>query len=1435
MSCIIDIRLKLFPNSDAGGDLTYEGYNASSPTGPFGVGGGPIPSITGDTLLLNSDNIAAGYYQFKYEDLTSTECDDPQVSVLHIAEQPLGGTPTNLVACVSLDSIVPLAFLLFGETQGGEWTVNPGSDPMDPSWYELDGLATFSFTQCDTPGVYVFDYTVTYDPPAGFEEEPCALCTVVESVTITVLPETNAGDDATIYINDNAGSFNLIDQLLGLPDLGGEWTELTSTGATISNGDQGTVNLDAVDSCYFQFQYETSHDTINFGSGCDDTAIVTIYKFQDYNLTINQNENQLSASHDGCGQGPMTYQWFEWNGSSWDLIVGATSQTYNPPANGLYRVEITCGNCVNEATIDYFFCSNDPQLSATWDDVSKCLDVTKSGTINSPIATDVVEWRRVGDPTWNVLNSPFEICGCDVRETFTLDSACLDLGNTLCGVVNTFNRCDTPTNQADQFIWRYGNGTSNANTNSTGGTNCAGQNIWNIWNNRILGEVIEETDAGTIRAYGWFEYDGAGTSCSDITHGKADSNELFYDIEIRRTVTYTDGCDPDIVLLTWNRCSIEAHITHAGTSLTANVVVKHCTGQTYYWEYFNGSTWVHPAGYTDPVENVSSFGNRHWRVTVTCGLCTTVAHYVYVEPCSVVASISESGGVLTGSVTGCTQPISLEYWTFTDINDVTNFVEYGNTTTLTDSGTYTYHVQCGSCTDTADYIYNSPCSGAVTIVENGDELQANVTGCGTNTISYEWEYSSNGSPPWTFVSNAQSITPNNSGFYRVTINCSDCTDTDTYEFCDVNVFITENNDILIANVTGCGGTPTYVWERDTGGGNWVQVGTNQTYAPSASGDYRVTVTCDGCNAQDEITWTANCTLEVWITVDVDQLNANETGCSGSMTWTWEFFDNGSWVVVGTGNDYDPNGQDGLYRLTGECSDGCTDQDTYIFEDCGVSVFISESNDILTANVSGCGGNPITYQWEISTNSGATWSPVGTNSPTYTPAQTAWYRVTVTCDGCSASDIYQYQEDCISTVTIIEAGANLQANFNCGGATPVDFVWQYSASGTGWSTAIGASNSSTHTPQNGEGYYRVIVYCGGVPLCPSQDTYFWSPPCGGSVVIADSSTPCTYEIFMEHPDNGTNNLRATLVSDSTEQDAEVRVRVTSTCDGELVNDVINSPFEVWRGVFVNDLDDGVSRVQELRVMDASSGTWTQLVLNPTTTPYLTNNSSCGEGTVAAADLIFDSSDPNAMELALFRLIKNALCDEFGAVEGVDYDLQVLVLSSGFLSIYMKCKHNPSGQWIGFTDNGDTFLGYTNIAGRQDVDTTAVNMDTPSFVRNYLTPCGYINKNQEADTQGFVDLSSCIYDTIVLNSTSEPLVQDGAEDTQETCTLYTLTSSVSDCPTSNVFYQWQYREDAGEPWANIANTTDTHITFIEGDYRLIVDCGGCQYISNIITLP
>ncbi len=156
--------------------------------------------------------------------------------------------------------------------------------------------------------------------------------------------------------------------------------------------------------------------------------------------------------------------------------------------------------------------------------------------------------------------------------------------------------------------------------------------------------------------------------------------------------------------------------------------------------------------------------------------------------------------------------------------------------------------------------------------------------------------------------------------------------------------------------------------------------------------------------------------------------------------------------------------------------------------------------VLSMSVATSGGLlPLTYQWQLSSDS-LVWADIaGANTSVYTPPSTTsgtrYYRIRVAdaaggCDavfsaGAAAIVKAQPTANIVANTAIICVGgvSTLVATSNGGGAGTCNFQWQSSPDGTNWTDITGAISANlTTTTLSASTKYRVFYRCNGNGCC-----------------------------------------------------------------------------------------------------------------------------------------------------------------------------------------------------------------------------------------------------------------------------------------------------------------------------------------------------------------
>jgi len=194
-----------------------------------------------DPNSVDFNGVAAGKYFFRYTVAGRGNCNDANtVLIVNVNQDHDAGTDASLVVCNDPTSTYDLFNNLGGTPEaGGSWSDddNTGIDLSNPSAVNFASLAA---------GTYDFTYEIAGE----------GVCNPVSStLTVTVVQAANAGQDNTVSVCDGGPSttLDLFANLLGTPDTGGSWTEVTSSGVDFS--DPTNVDFDGIPAGKYEFTY----------------------------------------------------------------------------------------------------------------------------------------------------------------------------------------------------------------------------------------------------------------------------------------------------------------------------------------------------------------------------------------------------------------------------------------------------------------------------------------------------------------------------------------------------------------------------------------------------------------------------------------------------------------------------------------------------------------------------------------------------------------------------------------------------------------------------------------------------------------------------------------------------------------------------------------------------------------------------------------------------------------------------------------------------------------------------------------------------------------------------------------------------------------------------------------------------------------------------
>lgn len=320
-SATVAVSLTQAPN--AGTDAVLNTCSNADPTDLFGLlgnaqqGGTWSPALASGTSVFNPAVDAGGTYTYTIAGSGACE-DDTATIVVTVTPGPDAGQDGALTLCT--DSVPQDLFNFLGGAPqaGGTWSpaLTSGTGVFNPA--------------VDAPGIYTYTF---------FGNQPCDNDTA--TVTVTVNPIPNAGEDGNAFFCSNYAPADLIGFLGGNPQPGGTWSPALASGTGVFNP---AVDVPGV------YTYSVG------GTFCSlDTATVTVTVVQSPNaggpgqtLTACINStgvNLLGGLNGSQGAGVWTD-----NGNTGALA----GNTFNPSAAGVgtHTFTYTVSGGVSPCTTD---------------------------------------------------------------------------------------------------------------------------------------------------------------------------------------------------------------------------------------------------------------------------------------------------------------------------------------------------------------------------------------------------------------------------------------------------------------------------------------------------------------------------------------------------------------------------------------------------------------------------------------------------------------------------------------------------------------------------------------------------------------------------------------------------------------------------------------------------------------------------------------------------------------------------------------------------------------------------------------------------------------------------------------------------------------------------------------------------------------------------
>lgn len=428
----------------------------------------PSGQFNAATSVLNVGNTAAGTYTFTYTIAPSGACaGDQAVMTIVVSQYANAGADNNAGVCNAPGSSIDLNSLLIGNNGAGTWNETTASGQFN--------TVTGVFTSAGlAAGTYNFTYTVA-------AAAPCVADVANFSVVVIDLPTAGADNNAALC--NTSGSTIDLNTLLNGNNIGGIWSETTSSGQF--NTGTGVFTTAGLSAGIYTFNYFVPA----IGSCPSDVAVFTISVNSEPNITDLADQTHcdsyvLPAINGTSLTGNQAY----FTGPN------GTGTEYNPgdvitSSTLLYIYDETGStpNCFDEQTVNITI-NTTPVVSFIADTLSGCAPLvvnftnTTSGTVQNCV--------------WNFGDGYGQLCG-NIEHTY-LNPGVYTVSLTLQGtggcpnsttytnyitvveqpeagfvfspqIPDIYNSEVTFTNSSDDathYVWEFGDGASSTDTDA---------------------------------------------------------------------------------------------------------------------------------------------------------------------------------------------------------------------------------------------------------------------------------------------------------------------------------------------------------------------------------------------------------------------------------------------------------------------------------------------------------------------------------------------------------------------------------------------------------------------------------------------------------------------------------------------------------------------------------------------------------------------------------------------------------------------------------------------------------------------------------------------------------------------------------------------------------------------------------------------------------
>ncbi|HRN80353.1 MAG TPA: M36 family metallopeptidase [Ferruginibacter sp.] len=912
------------------------------------------PWVNMRTSLFNGLGIRVDYADTSALVVETVTCNDVAITT----------QPVNVTVCAGSNAVFTVA--VSGTAPTYQWQV---STDGGNTWGNIPTATTATLT---LTGVTAGQNNTRYRVITG---NTCPSSVTSTGVTLTV---NNPAAITTQPVNQsvcsgNNTSFSVTASGTGLAyqwqvsiDGGANWTDLTGATSSTLNINGATVNLNG-----------NRYRAIVTGcSGAINSAAVTLTVLETASiLTAPSNVNACSGtdavfSVSAAGTN-ITYQWqvSTDGGNTWSNVSGANTATFTIPAvtgpmnNNRVRV-IVSNTCAGSLTSSAAILTVSVAAAITTQpaNATVCSGNNTSFSVSATGSNNTYQWQvsTDGGNTWNNITGATGV-------TLNINNAAASLNNnryrvvvTSCSGALSSNAAVLTVNESASITTQPANVNACSGSDAVFSVTAAGQAVTYQWQ--------VSTNGGTT----WNNVPGATAAVLTVPAVDGSLNNNRYRVVLDNACTSNLISNPAILTV-----SVAATITAQPQSATV------CAGE-----------------------------NTAFNVTAT----GTANSYQW--------QVSTNGGTTWNNITGATfATLSL------------------NSVDATFNG-LTYRVVVTSCagalnSGTATLTVNSPVSITTQPVDvtacTGNDAVFNIALNGTNP-SIQWQVSTDGGTTWNNVPGATATTltvsnlstSDNGNRYRVVLS-NICTTNLTSSVATLTISATAAIGTQPVNTTVCAGTNAsfsvaatgsglgYQWQVSTDGGNtWnditgataANLTLNNVSITDNGNTYRVLVT--SCSPGVITSSAANLEVNAAATITTQPVAA--AACPGgdvsftvtasgiSLTYQWQVSTDGgtTWNTIAgaTGTTLNVNAvtagmNNNRYRVlvNGVCTTNLP-SDAAVLTVTGTAAVTTQPS-----NNAGCSGsdvdfsvqatNALSYQWQVSTDGGTTWTDVtGATSATY---------------------------------------------------------------------------------------------------------------------------------------------------------------------------------------------------------------------------------------------------------------------------------------------------------------------------------------------------------------------------------------------------------------------------------------------------------------------